>query len=474
MRDALDIWLAGVRAVQPHTLIQRKFRLEHLRLVIDDVCEIDLGSLRRLIIVGAGKASAAMAVALHHQILSRIPAKKCPSIIGWINSPEGTFHDQLPNIQLHSARPLGINAPTQAAIEGTEQILRLVSTAGPEDVVICLLSGGGSALLVSPRPGITLDDKRSVARWIAAAGGDIQQLNRVRRCLSRVKGGGLARACKAGRLISLIVSDVLGDPLDVIASGPTALGDTALGDTAIPWGLGSQSMNHRERAERAQALGTLNDLNLLQLPEMQSVVDWLRNAPLADSAEASVPMVENVILGNNADAVDAAGVRAVELGYRYVMQSARKPEGDVSQVAQQAILAMDQLCSQPETDCWISGGEPTVVLPKYGVGKGGRNQQLCLCVLERLVARGWPRHHYTDCELAFVSGGTDGEDGPTDAAGAAFDSITVSQMNKLHCRPKDYRERADAYPFFSQVGGLMVTGPTGTNVCDLRIALRKN
>jgi glycerate-2-kinase len=527
LRDALDIWQAGVRAVTPWELIQKKLVLDDYYLTIDDACVIDLRPVRRLIVVGAGKASAAMAAALHHQIIQRLPKRSSPEVVGWINAPEDAFQEQLPGIYLHAARPWGMNIPTQAAVDGTRQILQLVSAASRDDVVLCLLSGGGSALLVAPQAGISLSDKQAVARSIAEAGGDIRQLNTVRRCLSDIKGGGLARACKAGRLISLILSDVLGDPLDLIASGPTFVesneflstrqaeshrlanfgsggdvgpsGDTpegssgegssgdsledtgSIGDTAtakVGGSLGGggdsavQQQTGQSAAERLAALAILKQLQLIGRPELQSVVRWLSSSPLMESPQAVLPAIENIVLGNNADAVDAAGVRAVELGYRYSMHSARQPEGDVSQVAIQSLNSIDWLCKHRQPDCWISGGEPTVHLPKEGHGKGGRNQQLSLCVLEQLLGLGWPGA-YPGCDLAFVSGGTDGEDGPTDAAGACFDSTVVARMDSLQCFPLPYRERADAYHFFSHVGGLMKTGPTGTNVCDLRVALRR-
>lgn len=504
LRDALDIWQAGVRAVTPWELIQKKLVLDGYHLTIDDTCVIDLRPVRRLIVVGAGKASAAMATALHHQIIQRLPKRSSLEVVGWINAPEGAFQEQLPGIYLHAARPWGINIPTQAAVDGTRQILRLVSAASKDDVVLCLLSGGGSALLVAPQAGITLSDKQAVARSIAEAGGDIRQLNTVRRCLSDIKGGGLARACKAGRLISLILSDVLGDPLDLIASGPTFIdsngflstgqadslglanfgsggdvgssGDTptALVGGSLGGGGDSAVQQHtgQPAAERLAALAILRQLQLIGRPELQSVVRWLSSSPLMESPQAVLPVIENIVLGNNADAVDAAGVRAVELGYGYSMHSARQPEGDVSQVVIQSLNSIDWLCKNREPDCWISGGEPTVHLPTEGHGKGGRNQQLSLWVLEQLLGLGWPGA-YPDCDLAFVSGGTDGEDGPTDAAGACFDSTVVARMDSLQCFPLPYRERADAYHFFSQVGGLIKTGPTGTNVCDLRVALRR-
>jgi glycerate 2-kinase len=418
-------------------------------LIIDESCEVDLERTRRLIVVGAGKASAAMAASLDQLLRQALPKNAGPEITGWINAPHGTFSRQIPGIQLLDARPTGANTPTAAAVNGTKEILRLVSEAQPEDVVICLLSGGGSALLVAPQPGITLEDKQNVASWIARAGGDIRQLNAVRRCLSQVKGGGLARACNAARLICLIISDVLGDPLDVIASGPTCLD---------------------RPGDPEEALAILEELGLSSTAELQPVVHWLQKFRARPHQSSGPAHVENIVLGNNSDAVDAAGVRAVQLGYRYHLQTVRQAEGDVQAVANQACRAIELLRTEENLDCWISGGEPTVKLPSGTTGRGGRNQHLSLCVLRNLISRGWP-DRWPDCEIVFLSGGTDGEDGPTDAAGAIIDRSVVARMRQMGLDPNAFLERADSYHFFQKAGGLIHSGPTGTNVCDLRVGL---
>jgi glycerate 2-kinase len=475
-QDALAIWQAGVEAVTPARLFRDKVVLDGTVLRVDEI-ELDLASIGRLWVVGAGKASAAMARALQQTVLhkfssgklpsGKLPSGKLPSgrgqlpVRGWINVPADTFTagqaDELGTIHLHAARPAGLNWPTEQAIAGTQQILQLVRQAAPEDLVICLLSGGGSALLVAPPEGITLADKQAVAREIAAAGGNIEQLNTVRRAVSQVKGGGLARACRAARMLTLVVSDVLGDPLETIASGPTLA--TA---TASP----------------QAALQALEQLGLLHCAALRKVVRYLEQQssvqPQSSHEGLAVPPaqpachVDHVILGNNADAIDAAGVKAVELGYRYVMQGARHIEGDVLQVAQTAMAAIEQLRGQAAIDCWISGGEPTVNLPAEGSGKGGRNQHLALAVLQQWQAQPAASEQRP---VVFVSGGTDGEDGPTDAAGAWIDGQTLDRAHSLGLDVHDFLERADAYNFFDRVGGLLRTGPTGTNVCDLRVAL---
>ncbi len=460
--DALEIWQAGLQAVTPARLFADKVRLDGRLLSISDL-PVDLSCVRRLVVLGAGKAAAAMAIEFQRQVLSHLPSTI--EVRGWVNCPEGTFEppDSVSGIQLYAARPAGINEPTQKVIYGTKQILDLAADCDERDLVICLLSGGGSALLAAPPGGITLADKQAVARYVAARGGDIQQLNAVRRVLSNVKGGGLARTCQAGRLITVILSDVLGDSLETIASGPTVL---------------------KAPADPAVALQVLDELQLAGKPELDNVLRYLRamrSGQETSSHRTGCRQVDHVILGNNADAVDAAGVKAVELGYRYVLQAAQAPEGDVSKLALVAADAAEQVLGQDSVDCWISGGEPTVRLPDTGVGKGGRNQQLALAVMQEMSARGWPgfQDSADDSDqpvksrrpFVFLSGGTDGEDGPTDAAGALFDQALFSRAQALGLEPQEYLSRADAYSFFDSAGGLIRTGPTGTNVCDLRVAL---
>ena len=449
---ALSIFEAGVAAVTPQRLFADKVHVEADVMNIDDQVVLSLNDYSRVVVVGAGKAAAGMARELYRQQLIRL---RIP-VVGWINAPAGSFqlNDAGPNIHLHAARPAGINEPTEEAVFGTRQILKLLQSCSPKDLVIVLLSGGGSALLVAPSDGLKLADKQAVAQAISAAGGNIEQLNCVRRALSEVKGGGLARAFRAGRMLSLIISDVLDDSLQTIASGPTFLA---------------------ARRDSNEALAVLQTLNLLHEPALRDVVLHLeRNAKLqtANGGNGSA-QIEHVILANNATAVDAAGTRAVELGYRYLMQSARTSEGDVQALAVHFGGAIGQLLSQHQVDCLISGGEPTVRLPAASErGVGGRNQQLALLVMNELRKSGWPSDEKRFARsLVFLSGGTDGEDGPTTACGALFDASTLQAAERAGVSLEDYLRRADAHTFFRRFGGLIETGPTNTNVCDLRIAL---
>jgi hydroxypyruvate reductase len=438
--DAERIWRAGVSAVVPARLIPSHVRVEGETLSIaDDV--IDLCRVERIAIVGAGKAAGAMAVALENVLGPRLLANK--DVIGWVNVPDNCVVPAQ-RVTLHAGRPVAINEPRPEGVEGTRRILEIVGSLGPNDLCICLLTGGGSALLPMPTTGISLEQKIAVTRLLSAAGANIEQLNTVRRHLSLVKGGGLARACRAGQLVTLIISDVLGDPLELIASGPTFAGTTTA----------------------AEALAVFNALGFTNEPRIPPVIEFLRAKAYARSPASpcnSCCSVTHHILANNATAVDAAGVEAERLGYAHAMISASKSEGSAESVGQHLAAMARQMRDSPGPDCLISGGEPTVTLvDESRRGKGGRNQQLALAALAELG----------DCDgIALLSAGTDGEDGPTEAAGAFVTAETVRSAGRLRLDPRNYLARDDAYHFFEQAGGLFITGPTHTNVCDLRVLL---
>jgi hydroxypyruvate reductase len=360
---------------------------------------------------------------------------------------------------LHGARPAGVNEPTPAGVAGAAEILRIVQTLGNNDLCLTLISGGGSALMPAPVEGVSLADKLAITRHLSAAGANIEELNTVRKQLSRLKGGGLARACRAGRLAALIVSDVLGDPLDVIASGPT------VEDSSTP----------------AAALAILQRYQARAAGVPQAVFDYLagkcrgnrtRHAPRdADPhAEREEYMCRawNLVIGNNATAVDAAGMEAERLGYSHAMTSAARSEGAAEEVGRHLASMALAMRQRTSPNCLISGGEPVVKLAAAEKrGLGGRNQQLVLAALAALVPDGAGG-------LAILSGGTDGEDGPTDAAGAFLDAEILSAARQQGLDPVDYLARNDAYHFFAPLDALLRTGPTHTNVCDVRVVLARS
>jgi len=439
-RDALEIWRAGVAAVDSTRLVRDALAVEGNRLVIDDE-EIDLTTVGRIVVVGCGKAGAGMAAGAEEALGDDLARKH--DLRGWVNVPADCVR-RLKSIELHAARPAGRNEPTEEGVAGTTRMLEMVESTRSDDLVICLISGGGSALMPAPIEGVSLADKQAVTKFLSGAGANIAELNTVRKALSRVKGGGLARACRAGRLISIVISDVLGDPLDVIASGPTVPSTTTAAD----------------------ALAVLERFGARAAGVPAAVFTALQRRRNDPPPVPPTCRVTNLVVGNNATAVDAAGVVAERLGYSHAMVSARAPEGAAEDIGRHLAEMALRMRSTDGPDCLISGGEPTVTLAPEGLrGKGGRNQQLALAALESLIASG-----STD-GVVLLSGGTDGEDGPTDAAGAIVERTTAAEAARRGLVPADYLRRNDAYHFFEPLDGLIKTGPTHTNVCDVRVVV---
>ncbi len=444
--DAQQIWWAGVCAVKPARLVPEFVTVDGQTLLIGGLeaglGAIDLGAIDRIAIVGAGKAGAGMTLALEAALGDKLLDEK--QVGGWVNVPADCV-EPTRCVRLHAARPAGVNEPTAEGVVGSAEILRLVGQLGPRDLCLCVISGGGSALLPAPVEGLSLGAKVALTREISARGGTIEQMNAVRRELSTIKGGGLARACGAGRLVSLILSDVLGDDLEVIASGPTVV----------------------RQATPELALQVLEELQLGDHPAGREAIALLelRNRQVMKH-EVPACEVHNLLIGNNATAVDAAGIEAERLGYSHAMISATASEGTAESVAahlvEMAKSMRDRNVSGGEgPDCLISGGEPIVQLSDESTrGKGGRNQQLVLAALASL--KDWQG-------LALLAGGTDGEDGPTDAAGALVDEQIAALAKEKQLDLADYLKRNDAYHCFQQLDGLLKTGPTHTNVCDLRV-----
>ncbi len=445
--DALRIWSAGVAAVQPELLFRESFHLDSNQLSIvgtrGDLFEADLNQVDRLWVVGGGKAGAAMGHALAKVLGKKILNEKLAggilSVPGGCETPAilGTEN----TIQLVAGRPPAVNEPRAEGVAASRRMIEIVRQAGPKDLVICLLSGGASALLPLPKPPVTLEQKVIVAKRLAERGATIEQLNRVRQPLSLLKGGGLATACNAGRLLTLVISDVLGDSLSLIGSGPTVLPETG----------------------PDEAIAILKQLGLSQAPEFLPILEFL-SRQTALQPEISKSDCQTLLLANNATAVDAAGIEAEKLGYNHAMTSSCEPEGLVEPIGKQlaeAAIRMRNDTNPRGPNCLITGGEPTVNLaPAAERGRGGRNQQLVLSALELIG----------DCrDIALLSGGTDGEDGPTDAAGAWIDSSLAEQVKERGGDIAGALRRNDAYGFFEPFGNLIMTGPTHTNVCDLRV-----
>ncbi len=446
--EALAIWRAGLDAVRGDQLVRSHVAVRDSQLVIGPH-HWPLETIDRICVVGAGKAGASMAEGLEAALGQDVLNDN--HVSGWINVPADCVRP-LRRIHLHAARPAGVNEPTVEGQAGAEEILRRVADLTENDLCICLISGGGSALLPAPRSGISLAEKLKITRHLSAAGASIQELNAVRRQLSSIKGGGLARACRAGRLVSLIISDVLGDPLEVIASGPTVLSSDESNTTRL-------------------ALDVLRRFEVDRLDIGPRIVAYIAAHADTPPPEATPTEVHHLVIGNNRVACEAAEAEATRRGYRVQRVPSEEPRATAEEVGRQLAEALLPAADSAHRRCLISGGEPVVRLaPATERGLGGRNQQLALAALQYLMDHGAPPNPLSGRVL--LSGGTDGEDGPTDAAGAVIDEALVEAARRHHLDPRPFLQRNDAYHFFARLEGLIKTGPTHTNVCDLRVLLQ--
>jgi len=447
--DALAIWHAGLAGVRSEQLIRDAVHVDGEMLLIGDE-ELALADFDRILVVGGGKAGVGMAAGLLEVLGPEIVREK--QLCGWLNVPADCVRELpthgAPGITFHAARPPGVNEPTAEGVAGSERILDLVRAADERTLCLVLLSGGASALLPAPCAGITLADKLAVTRFLSGAGANIAELNTVRKHLSRIKGGKLAWASNAGRMITLVLSDVLGDPLDLIGSGPT-----------VP-----------DTSSAADALAILQKYGGVAAGVPEVVMDLLaaRAKVPADPSGGFMEHTTIHVIGNNATAVDCAGIEAERRGYSHAMIAARELEGSVEEIGRHLARMALQMRDNNGPDCLIMGGEGTVSLaPAIIRGRGGRNQQTILAAFDELSKLREP----TGRGLVILSGGTDGEDGPTDAAGAWLDEASAALATKQNLDLNDALRRNAAYDFFQSTGSLLKTGPTHTNVCDIRVVV---
>jgi len=456
-QDAQLIWQTGVKAVGSQRLVENTIHCDSNELCIGPF-RTAWADIRKIVVVGAGKAGAGMAAGL----LAAIPSDlaKAKSLSGWVNVPNDCAQS-LQSIHLHPARPAGHNRPTPEGVIGSHAIVQRVTYADSRDLVVCLISGGGSALLPLPATGITWQDKAHVTDLLASHGFPIQDINGVRRALSAIKGGGLARACRAGQLVSLILSDVLGDPLDVIASGPTVL-NTALHTAQNARRILLQLPNAKSSVPTS--IWNLLDENDQHAPVGQ---DSARQDPVGRTSVGDYAQVTNIVIGNIDTAVQAAAEHARQLGYQVKIEPIAFPQPTADEAGRQ--LAQ-RITPDASPHCIISGGEPVVhLVDDQQRGRGGRNQQLVLSALCEIAEM--PNSGELG-QFCLLSGGTDGEDGPTDAAGAW---ITESMIELAHsANARSFQQINDAYTFFEKSDSLLITGPTQTNVCDLRVLLTRS
>jgi hydroxypyruvate reductase len=385
---------------------------------------LDLRRVRRVLVLGAGKASAAMAQVLEDILGDRIAG-------GLVVVKDG-YRRPTKTIRIAEAsHPV----PDERGRAAAGELLRLAESAGADDLVIFLVSGGGSALLPAPVPPITLAEKREITRLLLGAGADIGELNCVRKHLSLLKGGQLARAAAPAQVLTLALSDVIGNPVDVIGSGPTAPDPSTF----------------------AQALEILDRFRLRERAP-RSVVERLEAGARGEVPETPKPddplfaRVTNVLIGDNALVVEGARARAAELGYEPVVLT-RSLSGEARDTARE-FVARGRALTAPA--CLIAGGETTVTVT--GGGVGGRCQEFALAAAIELAGA---------ANFTVLAAGTDGTDGPTDAAGAVADGSTVARGVALRLDAQSFLAANDSYAFFAALGDLVVSGPTGTNLLDV-------
>ena len=425
---------AGLEQIDPRRLIEGKVRLEGDVLHVGNRL-ISLAGLDRIFVVAFGKAACRMVGALEDVLAGRIAE-------GVVLS--NSFPEELPPKYrtFECTHPL----PSARNVAATKVVLDLAAGAGGRDLVICLISGGGSAILTAPATGISLEELSETMRLLLQAGAPISQLNAVRKHLSTVKGGLLLRAVHPARTLSLVLSDVPRDDLSVIASGPTSPDPTTFADALAA----------------AESLGVAD-----KLPA--SVAARLRAGAAGEIEETPKPgnplfmHCDNVLIGRNGDMLAAVERHLRSRGF-WTLQEAGHFEGEArelgSMLAKRALELDSRLPDSSRPYALIAGGESTVTV--HGDGVGGRNCELALAAA--IEFRGCRR-------CALLAAGTDGIDGPTDAAGAAADGETLDRAETSGMDPLAALEGNDSYTFFQRAGGLISTGPTGTNLMDVVLIL---
>ncbi len=434
---AAELQQAALAAVEPAAAVRRHVRREGDTLNVAGR-RYDLRAYERVFVIGGGKAAVPMAGAVAGILGARLTE-------GVLVTKYGHARYPVPGVQILEA---GHPVPDQNAVRGAQALADLARRAGERDLVICLISGGGSALLTLPVPGLALADLQALTGALLHVGATINEMNTVRRHWSRIKGGNLARLVAPATLITLILSDVVGDPLDVIASGPTVPDTTSVADArAVLARYGIQSPDARPTSASRLA--------------GRDVAGLLRETP--KPGDPAFGGVQHVVVGSNRLAACAAVDRAHELGFNALLLSTYV-EGEAREVAWVAaalakgVRAHGDPLSPPA--CLVWGGETTVTI--RGRGKGGRNQELALAAA--LALEGWPG-------VLVMALATDGTDGPTDGAGAVVTGETVARARAMGLDPWAALEDNDSYPFFDALGDLLRTGPTGTNVNDLLFVL---
>lgn len=430
----LPILSAALEAVDPINAVKRHMSLEDNELHIGHRV-YDLNKYRNIYVIGGGKAGGSMAKATEEILGHHVTA-------GLINTKYGHRADTK-TVRINEA---GHPIPDAAGMRGASQMVDIAADATEGDLVICLISGGGSALMTLPVEGISLADMEALTSALLRCGAAINEINSIRKHLSQIKGGNLSRLAYPAEVVSLILSDVVGSPLDVIASGPT-----------VP-----------DSSSFAQAHGIVERYGLLdELPS--SIVQHLSQGKegtipeTPKEGDAVFSKTYNLVIASNEVAARAAIAKAKNLGFDTLLLSTFV-EGEAREVAQAFSAIAKEIVHSgqpvPPPACVVAGGETTVTI--RGEGKGGRNQELALAAAIQIEGLD---------EALIVALATDGTDGPTDAAGAIADGSTLRRAGAKGLSAREHLANNDSYHFFEPLGDLIITGPTNTNVNDLTFVL---
>ncbi|MFH2091171.1 MAG: glycerate kinase [Pseudomonadota bacterium] len=433
-QDAIDIFNQGLAAVDPKACILEYCKLDGSFLHIDKQV-FDLDRFETILVIGAGKAAASMAAAVEQILQDRIT--KGLVIVKYDHS------EPLKTISIiEAAHPV----PDENGVNGSTALLKLAQSADEKTLVLCLISGGGSALMALPAEGLTLLDKQKTTQVLLGCGATIHEINTIRKHLSQIKGGRLARAVYPATMACLVLSDVVGDDLDIISSGP-CVADPGTYEQCL------KIIDHYHISDH--------------LPG--AVMSYLTKGAdglIFETPKPGDPVFNHIshsIVASNFNALLSARKKAQELGYQVLLLSSMI-EGETRDVAGvHAAIARQVLTSHHPIKppaCILSGGETTVTIK--GKGKGGRNQEFALACGIRIKGL----EH-----IVILSGGTDGTDGPTDAAGAIVDGTTMQRALESGLNPDRHLNENNAYPLFEQLSDLLITGATHTNVMDVRIML---
>ncbi len=433
-KHAKRILQAALRASDPYEAVLRHARMQGSTLLVGRR-RYPLDAFRNVYVIGAGKASAEMARALEKLLGKRISG-------GLVNVKYG-HTVKLRRIELNEC---GHPVPDERGVAGASRILTMAREASEQDLLLAVISGGASALLPAPAAPITLDEKQATTQLLLRSGATIHEVNAVRKHISSIKGGRLSAAAYPATVVTLLLSDVIGDDLDVIGSGPTA----------------PDASTYQRAWEVLEKHGIAEQVPAAVRERIRGgVAGRILETPKPGSTDFD--RTHNVVVGSNELAVNAAVAEARALGWRTLVLSTFV-EGETREVARvHAAIAKEILKSSRPLKapaCVISGGETTVTI--RGEGLGGRNQEFALAAAIEIA--GLP-------QVAVLSAGTDGTDGPTDAAGAIADGGTVRHALSLGLDAVRFLNDNDSYHFFEKAGGLLKTGPTRTNVMDVRLVM---